>query len=52
MTIEVMTSDQLKVAAYDQIVAIENAQNNLKIINAEITKRAQEPLKRDEVKKA
>lgn len=38
-----MTVEQIKALAYDQIVLLEQAQNNLKILNAEIQKRLNEP---------
>ncbi len=38
-TVEEMTIQELKVLAYDTISDIETFQNNLRIINQEITKR-------------
>lgn len=39
MKIEELTLEQLKSLAYDCLLQIEQSQNNLKIINAEIGKR-------------
>lgn len=39
MTIQELTTEQLKATAYDTLVKIEQYQNNLKIINGEIAKR-------------
>jgi hypothetical protein len=41
MNIEQMTVEQLKALAYDSLVLIEQSQNNLKLINQELAKRAE-----------
>lgn len=38
-----MTEMELKALAYEQIVLVEQSQNNLRLINAELQKRADEP---------
>ncbi len=38
-----MTVEQLKALAYDQLATIENAQNNLKVVNEEIVKKQSQP---------
>jgi len=40
-TLEEMTLEELKACAYDQIVQREQADGNLRLLNAEIQKRAQ-----------
>jgi len=49
MDITKLNVTELKALAYDQLVQIENAQNNLKILNAEIVTRQQEEAKAAEV---
>jgi hypothetical protein len=43
MDVALLTLEGLKALAYDQLAIIENAQNNLRIINTEIARRAQMP---------
>lgn len=50
MDIKTMTVEQLKALAFDQLVLLEQAQNNLKVINAEIQLRNQPELPKEEVK--
>ena len=42
MNVNELTLEQLKALAYDQLVAIQVAQNNLRILEGELGKRAQE----------
>ena len=44
MDITQMSLEELKALAYDQIVILESAQNNLRQINAEIEKRKDNPI--------
>lgn len=39
MDIKKLTLEQLKALAYDQLVMVEQSQNNIKVINAEISER-------------
>lgn len=50
-TIKDLTATELKAIAYDEIVKLEQAQNNIKIINAELVARSQPPVEtKEEVK--
>ena len=49
MNIKTLTTEQLKVMAYDSLALIEQNQKNLQIINQEITSRVQ--VKQEEVLK-
>lgn len=42
MNLKELPVSELKALVYDQMVAVENAQNNIKIINAEIVIRTKE----------
>ena len=50
MNVEDMTIEQLKALAYDQIVVFNRAQANINIIQAEIDKREQAELKKNDKK--
>jgi hypothetical protein len=51
MDITKQTVEQLKSLAYDQMVELERIQTNLRILNTEIEKRKNEPVKKVEEEK-